>query len=79
MSNTAEERIAFHADQVAAKAAILLEPFDHPEPDGQPRERPIVLQSQGFLMLVRLLYRDATALKSAVAPRRSRPRLEIVR
>lgn len=79
MSNTAEERIAFHAERAANTAEILLALFDHPEPNGRPRDKPIVLNSHGFLMLVRLIHCDAAALKSAAEARRARPRLEIVR
>lgn len=79
MSNTAEERIAFHAERAANTAEILLALFDHPGADGRPRKKRFVLNAEGFLMLVRLIHCDAAALKSAAEARKARPRLEIVR
>jgi hypothetical protein len=74
--STPEERIAFHAERAANAAEVLLALFEAPCPQAPP-PRPIA--SRALLELICLLSRDALALKSALEPRKPRPRLEIVR
>lgn len=64
MSSNTPERLAFHAERAANAAGLLLELFDPPCGKGLP-PGPVTLDSEGFVVLIRIIWTHASAAKTA--------------